>query len=105
MRTEGRCLQRELRQAERRLHLIVVVKELQVMYDFSSQIMSYILNMLICVGIILLDNLLQYLLFIVVIDLFIIYDSTTTLICNALVIFRIYLWIKIKLKMLIFLTY
>jgi hypothetical protein len=38
---------------------IIIVKELQVMYGFSSQIMSYILNMLICVGIILLNNLLQ----------------------------------------------
>jgi hypothetical protein len=78
MRTEGHCVQHKLCQAERRLHPIVVVKELQVMYGFSYQIMSYILNMLICVGMILLDNLLQYLLFIVVIDLFIIYDSTTT---------------------------
>jgi hypothetical protein len=53
---------------------------------------------------ILLDNLLQYLLFIVVIDLSKIYDSTAILICNALVMFMIYHWIKIKLKMLIFPT-
>jgi hypothetical protein len=56
---EGHRLQRELRQAElRRLHRIVVVMELQVMYGFSSQILSYILNMLICIGMLLLDNLL-----------------------------------------------
>jgi hypothetical protein len=54
---EGRCLQHELRQPEHCLHSIIVVKEPQVMYGFSSQIMSYILNMLICVGMILLDNL------------------------------------------------
>jgi hypothetical protein len=39
------------------------------MYGFFSQIMFYILNMLICIGMILLDNLLQYLLFIAMIDL------------------------------------
>jgi hypothetical protein len=38
----------------------------------------------------LLDNLLQYLLFIIVIDLSTTYDSTAILICNALVIFVIY---------------
>jgi hypothetical protein len=66
--------------------------------------MSYILNMLICVGIILLDNLLQYLLFIVVIDLSITCDSLATLIYNALVMFMSYSLIKIKLKLLIFPT-
>jgi hypothetical protein len=60
--------------------------------------------MLICVGMILLDNLLQCLLFIVVIDLSKTYDSTTNLIYITLVIFIIYSWIKIKLKVLIFLT-
>jgi hypothetical protein len=67
MRAEGHRLQHELRQADRRLHLIIIIKELQVTYGFNSQIMSYILNMLICVGMILLDNLLQYLLFIAMI--------------------------------------
>jgi hypothetical protein len=52
--------------------------------------MSYTFNMLICVGMILLNNLLQYLLFIALIDLCRIYDSITTLICNALVKFMIY---------------
>jgi hypothetical protein len=60
--------------------------------------------MLICVDMILLDNLLQCLLFIVVIDLSITCDSTAILIYNALVIFVIYPWIKIKLKVLIFRT-
>jgi hypothetical protein len=64
--------------------------------------MSYILNMLIYVGMILLDNLLQYLLFIVVIDLSITCDSLATLIYNALVMFMSYSLIKIKLKVLIF---
>ncbi len=61
---EGRRLQRELRQTDRHLHPVIIVKELQVTYGSCSQIMSYIFNMLICVGMILLDNLLQYLLFI-----------------------------------------
>jgi hypothetical protein len=72
------------------------------MYDFSSQIMTYILDMLICVGMILLDNLLQCLLLSVMIDLSRTCDSTAILICNALVMFMIYLWIKMKLKVLIF---
>jgi hypothetical protein len=59
MCTEGCRLQCELRQVDHRLHPIVVVKEPQVTYDFSSQIMSYILNMLIYIGMILRDNLLQ----------------------------------------------
>jgi hypothetical protein len=62
--------------------------------------MSYILNMLICVYMILLDNLL----FITVIDLSRTCDSTVILIYNALVMFMIYPWIKIKLKVLIFPT-
>jgi hypothetical protein len=60
--------------------------------------------MLICVDMILLDNLLQCLLFIVMIDLSITCDSTAILIYNALVIFVIYPGIKIKLKVLIFRT-
>jgi 2-keto-4-pentenoate hydratase/2-oxohepta-3-ene-1,7-dioic acid hydratase in catechol pathway len=55
---EGRCLQHKLRQADHRLHLVVVVKEPQVTYGSCSQIMSYIFNMLICVDMIMLDNLL-----------------------------------------------
>jgi hypothetical protein len=64
--------------------------------------MSYILNMFICVCMILLDNLLQCLLFIAVIDLSRIYDCTAILIYNVLVMFMIYPLIKIKLKILIF---
>jgi hypothetical protein len=68
-RAEGCRLQCKLRQADRRLHLAIVVKEPQVTYSSYSQIMSYISNMLICVDMILLDNLLQCLLFIAMIDL------------------------------------
>jgi hypothetical protein len=57
-RAEGCHLQCELRQADRRLHLVVIVKEQQVTYGSYSQIMSYIFNMLICVCMFLLDNLL-----------------------------------------------
>jgi hypothetical protein len=66
--------------------------------------MFYLLDMLICVGMILLDNMLQYLMFIAMIDRSRIYDSTATLFCNTLVMFMIYPWIKIKLKVLIFST-
>jgi hypothetical protein len=58
--------------------------------------------MLICVDMILLDNLLQCLLFIVMIDLSRTYGSTTSLNYNLLLMLMIYSWIKIKLKMLIF---
>jgi hypothetical protein len=65
--------------------------------------MSYILNMLICVGMILLDNLLQCFLFIAMIDLSKTCGTVTSLICYALVMFMIYSWIKIKLKVRIYL--
>jgi hypothetical protein len=58
--------------------------------------------MLIYLGMILLDNLLQCLLFIAMVDLSRTCDNTTTLICNALVMFMIYPWIKIKLKVSLF---
>jgi hypothetical protein len=64
--------------------------------------MSYIFNMLICVGMILLDNLLQCLLFIPMMDLSRTCRIAATSICNALVMFIIYPWIKFKLKVLIF---
>jgi hypothetical protein len=57
---------------------------------FSSPIISYIFNMLIYVDMILLDNMLQYLLFIAMIDLSRICDSSATLICNTLVMLIIY---------------
>jgi hypothetical protein len=60
--------------------------------------MSYIFNMLICVGIILLDNLLQCLMFIAMIDLSKTCGTTASLICYVLVMFIIYSQIKIKLK-------
>ena len=66
--------------------------------------MSYILSMLICIGMILLDNLLQCFLFIAVIDLSRTCDSTDVLIGNSLVMLMSYFWINIKLKMLIYPT-
>jgi hypothetical protein len=100
-RAEDRRLQHELRQTDRRFHPVVIIKEPQVTYDFCFQIMSYIFNMLICVGMILLDNLLQCFLFI---DLSKTYGTATILICYALVMFIIYSWIKIKSKVLIYLS-
>jgi hypothetical protein len=83
-------LQRELRQADYRLHPTIVVKESQVTYGSYSQIMSFIFKMWIYASIILLDNLLRYLMFIAVIDLFRTCDSIANLIYNALVMFMIY---------------
>jgi hypothetical protein len=103
-RAEGHRLQRELRQVDRHLQSIIVVKKSQVTYGSCSQIISYIFNMWICVDMILLDNLLRYLMFIIVINLSRTCDSIATLIYNALVMFMIYSWIKIKLKVLIFPT-
>jgi hypothetical protein len=74
------------------------------MYVLDSRIMSYILNILICVCMILLDSLLQCFLFIVVIDLSSTFHSIVVSIYNLLFMFIIYLWIKIKLKLLIFIT-
>jgi hypothetical protein len=102
--TEGRRLQHKLHQVKRRLQLVIVVMEPNITYGFSTQIMSYVLNMLIFVGMILLDNLLQCLLFIAMTDLSRTCDSTASLICYALVMFIIYSWIKIKLKVLIYPT-
>jgi hypothetical protein len=93
---DGRQVQRELHQTDRRIHSVVIVKELQVTYgsqvtyDFCSQIMSYIFNILICVDMILLYNLLQCLLFITIIDLSRTCDTANNLICYALFIFIIY---------------
>jgi hypothetical protein len=83
-------IQHEICQADRHLRAIVVVKGPQVTYGSSSQIMSYIFNMIICADMILLDNLLQYLIFITVINLSITCDSIATLIYTTLVMFMIY---------------
>jgi hypothetical protein len=87
---EGHHLQRKLHQADHRLHLVIIVKELQVIYGSCSQIMSYIFNMLICVGMILLDNLLQCFLFITMINLSRTSSTATSLIYYALVMLMIY---------------
>jgi hypothetical protein len=102
-RAEGRRLQRKLRQADRRLHPIIIVKESQVTYGSCSQIMSYIFNMLRCVVVILLDNMLQYFLFVAMIVLSRTCDTAISLICYVLVMFMIYSRIRIKLKMIIYL--
>jgi hypothetical protein len=67
--------------------------------------MSYIFNMLICLGMILLDNLLQCLLFVAMIDLSSTCGTAASLICYALGMFLICSWIKIKLKVLIYPTW
>jgi hypothetical protein len=103
-RVEGHRLQCELHQADRCVHPIFVIKEPQVTYGSCSQIMSYTFNMLIFIGMISIDNLLQCLLLIIMIGLSKTCDIFATLICNALIMFVIYSWIKIKLKVLIYPT-
>jgi hypothetical protein len=61
--------------------------------------------MLIYVGMILLDNLMQCLLFIAMIDLSKTCRTAASLICYVIVMFMIYPWIKIKLKVLIYPTW
>jgi hypothetical protein len=56
----------------------------------NTRIMFYILNMLIYVGMILLNNLLQCFLFIVVINPSSTFNSTTVLIYKLLFMFMIY---------------
>jgi hypothetical protein len=73
----------ELRQSTHGLQEYTATQE--VMCVFNSWIMTYILIMLICVGMILLNNLLQYFLFIDVIDLSRICKSNIVLIYNSLV--------------------
>jgi hypothetical protein len=94
LRVEPHHIYRELRQSAHDLQEPTVVKE--VTYVFNSPILSYILNMLIYVGMILLDNLLQCFLFIAMIDLSRTCESTIVLICSSLVMFMSYFWIKIK---------
>jgi hypothetical protein len=72
-RTEPHRIIREVHQSVRGLQESTIVYE--VTYVLNSQIMSYILNLMIRVGMILLDNLLQYFLLIAVIDLSSIFDS------------------------------
>jgi hypothetical protein len=100
--TEPRHIYRELRLSVCGLQESTAAQE--DTYALNSRIMSYLLNMLICVGMISLDNLLQCFLFIDVIDLSSTFNSTVLLICKSLFMFMIYFWIKIKLKMLIFLN-
>jgi hypothetical protein len=61
------------------------------------------LNLVICIGLILLD-LLKCLICIVVIDLSSIFDGPAVLRCNSLFMFMIYFWIKVKQKLLLFPT-
>jgi hypothetical protein len=63
--------------------------------------MPYILSMMICIYMIMLDNLLQCLICIVRIDLSSTCDCISIFICKSLVVFMSYFWIKIKLKVLL----
>jgi hypothetical protein len=97
-----RHIYHKLRESACGLQNSITVKE--DMYVLDSRIMSYILNISICVGMILLDILLQWFLFITVIDLASIFHSTFVSLWNLVFSSIIYFWIKIKLKMLIFPT-
>jgi hypothetical protein len=67
LRAESHHIYHKLCQSVHGLHESNAIQE--DTYILNCQIMSYILNMLIRVDIILLDNMLQYFLFIVVIDI------------------------------------
>jgi hypothetical protein len=56
--------------------------------------------MMIYIGMIVLDNFLQYLIYIVMIDL----SSACCFTYKSLVMLMSYLWLKIKLKVLIYVT-
>jgi hypothetical protein len=101
---DHRCMQCVIAYTKWHLDNPTVVKENEASYIIFSQIMPYILSMMICIDMILLDNLLQYLICIIMIDLSSTRDCTSVLICKSLVMFMSYFWIKIKLKMLLFLT-
>jgi hypothetical protein len=93
-RAEPRRIYRELHQSVCGPQESTIVKE--DTYILNSQIMSYILNLLICVDIIMLDSLLQCFLFIDVIDLSSTFDAIVGSIYSLLFMFIIYFWIKIK---------
>jgi hypothetical protein len=64
-----------------------VVKEEEATYILFSQLIPYLLSMIIYVGMILQDKMLQYLIFIARMDLSSTYYNTTILICKSLVMF------------------
>ena len=74
------------------------------MYDLLSQIMSSILAIMICCSLIILDSMVESVLLLVVIDLCRSTVDLSSLICYLSIIFMIYFWIKIKLKVLIYPT-
>jgi hypothetical protein len=92
---DRRCLQHIIIQTKRRLHNSTVVKEEKALYVLFFLIMpyflimSYMMNLVICISMILLD-LLQYLICIVVIDLSSTFDNTVVWIYNSLFMFMIY---------------
>jgi hypothetical protein len=100
---DRRCLPRVIILTERPLHNSTVVKEEETPYVLFSLITYYMLNLVICLDMILLD-LLQCLIYIILIDLSTTYDSTVVSICNSLFMFLIYFWIKIILNVLLFPT-
>jgi hypothetical protein len=97
---EPHGIYRKLHQSARGLQESTTINE--DTYVLNSRIMSNLLNILICVGMILLNSLMQYFMFIVVINLSSTYDTTVVSIYDLLFMFIIYFWIKIKLKVLIF---
>jgi hypothetical protein len=70
-----------------------IVKEEEASYVLFYLIMYHMLNLVIYIGVILLD-LLQCLICIVVINLSSIFDSTVVGICNSLFMFMIYIFLR-----------
>jgi hypothetical protein len=86
----------------KRFHLNpIVIKEEESSYVLFSNHPLHTAYVLICICMILLDNLLQWIICIVMIDLPSSYNYNVVLICKSLVMFMSYFWIKKKLKVLL----
>ena len=106
LRRVGATRRREQRRAADRRQLLyptpIVKKET---YDLLSQIMFSILAIMICCSLIVLDSMVQSVFSLVIIDLCRSSIDISSLICYLSIIFMIYSWIKIKLKVLIYSTH
>ena len=106
----GFARRRDLRQAaaDRRRLLYPVINQALVVvrketYDLSSQTISSILAIVIYLAMIVVDSMVDVMMFYTCVDLSRSCVDLSKSIYNLLVIVMIYLWIKSKLKVLIYL--
>ena len=111
LRRVGFACRRDLRQAaaDRRRLLYPVINQAPIVvrketYDLSSQTMSSILAIVIYLAMIVVDSVVDAMMFYTCVDLSRSCVDLSKSIYNLLVIVMIYLWIKSKLKVLIYLT-